>query len=247
MMQAVLEMDPLEGFGLWPVAETERFGFLALGGGLSLDEVGAAILRIAAYNDADPEANELPPRPADPLAEFLHGLLHLDPLLVPGGLRVTDTATGATFEPGCCDGLEDRREWERVVDGDGIFRSAHPESGRGATRIGDTVRLTCATGQEAGPVIEVPLGQMRRLLAGVERDLTDFLALADDWASRYAVDHVAGVTASLGRLFDLPVPGPSVAGRPVTGPSVAGRSVPGGPSLGLPAPQCRDEAPPVSS
>ncbi|MFD6426900.1 hypothetical protein, partial [Streptomyces sp. NPDC060198] len=163
MMQPVLEMDPLEGFDLWPVAETERFGFMALGGGLSPDEVGAALLRIAASNDADPEANDLPPRPADPLAGFLHGLLHLDTLLVPGGLRVMDTSTGVAFEPGCCDGLEDRREWEQVIDGDGTFRSAHPESGRVATRIGDTVRLTFATGQEAAPVIEVPLAQMRRM------------------------------------------------------------------------------------
>lgn len=232
MMQPVLEMDPPEGFDLWPVAESERFGFLALGGGLSPDEVGAALLRIAAYNDADPEDDDLPPRPADPLAGFLHGLLHLDPLLVPGGLRVTDTATGATFEPGCCDGLEDRREWERVVDGDGVFRSTHPESGRAATRIGDTVRLTCATGQEAGPVIEVPLARMRRLLAGVERDLADFLALADDWASRYVSDHAAGVTASLGCLFDLPVRGPS-----------PGFPVPGRQSPALPSPLRLDEAP----
>ncbi|MFD6425566.1 hypothetical protein ACFWEP_26845, partial [Streptomyces sp. NPDC060198] len=89
--------------------------------------------------------------------------------------------------------------------------------------------LTCATGQEAGPVIEVPLAQMRRLLAGVERDLADFLALADDWASRYVFDHAAGVTASLGRLLDLPVhrpsPGLPVPGRPAPRPSLA--AVPG--------------------
>ncbi|MCX5402121.1 hypothetical protein OHA55_34885 [Streptomyces sp. NBC_00102] len=227
-MQPVLEMDTPEGFGLWPVAETERFGFLTLGGGLSPAEVGAALARIAAYNDADPEANDLPPRPADPLAGFLNGLLHLDFLLVPGGLRVTDTSTGAVFAPGCCDGLEERRDWEAVVDGHCVIGYDHaPDSKRIAERIGDMVRLTGATGGDEGTVIEVPVPEMRRLLIGVESDLTDFHVLAGAWADQHLSEHAAGVTASLGRLLDLPVPG-------VPGPGTGGTGMWGRGASGVP-------------
>lgn len=53
-MRPVLEMNTPDGFGLWPVVETERFGFLPLGGDLSPAEVGTALMRIAACNDVDP-------------------------------------------------------------------------------------------------------------------------------------------------------------------------------------------------
>ncbi|WP_406424291.1 hypothetical protein [Streptomyces sp. NBC_01589] len=75
-------------------------------------------MAIAACNDIDPR-DDRPPRPDDPLESFLHGLLTMDSLFVSGGLQVTDTVTGATLVPGCCNGLEERRDWLEVVDGDG--------------------------------------------------------------------------------------------------------------------------------
>ncbi|MFE7334015.1 hypothetical protein [Streptomyces griseus] len=208
VMRPVLEMNTPDGFDLWPVVDTERFGFLPLGGDLSPAEVGTALMRIAACNDVDPaDDGELPPRPADPVGGFLHGLLHLDNLYAAGGLRVTDTATGVVFSPGCCDGLEDWRDWYVVADcGGGIGYGHEPQSSL-AGRLGDTVRLTVDTDRTDSPVIDLSVTELRRLLADVERDLTGFLAAAADWVSEHLPGHSAPLVAALARVLDVPPPG----------------------------------------
>ncbi|MFI1226315.1 MULTISPECIES: hypothetical protein [unclassified Streptomyces] len=205
-MQPVLEMDTLDGFDLWPVAETERFGFLPLSGELSPTEIGTALMRIAAWNDV-PADGDLPPRPAEPLSGFLHGLLNLDNLYAAGGLRVADIATGITFSPGCCDGLEDWQDWYRVVDGSGVIAYGHDPQPSLAERLGDTIRLTVDTDRNDSPVIELSVTELRRLLAGAERDLTTFLAAATDWVSEHLPDHSVALTAALARVLALPAPG----------------------------------------
>ncbi|MCX5199411.1 hypothetical protein OOK31_36995 [Streptomyces sp. NBC_00249] len=217
-MQPVLEMNTPDGFGLWPVAETERFSFLPLSGELSPAEIGTALMRIAACNDVDPaDFGGLPPRPAEPLSGFLHGLLNLDNLYAAGGLCVTDNSTGITFSPGCCDGLEDWHDWHHVADGSGMIGYGHDPQSSLAERLGDTVRLTVDTDRN-GPVFELSATQLRRLLAGAERDLTEFLAAATDWISEHLPDHSTRLTAALARLLALPAPG-----TPPTPPGTAGR------------------------
>ncbi|WP_329201932.1 MULTISPECIES: hypothetical protein [unclassified Streptomyces] len=207
-MQPVLEMNTPDGFALWPVAETERFGFLSLSGGLSPAEIGTALMRIAACNDVDPaDDGDLPPRPAEPLSGFLHGLLNLDNLYAAGGLRITDISTSITFSPGCCDGLEDWRDWYQVLDGSGIIGYGHDPLPSLAERIGDTIRLTVDTARDDSPAIELSVTELRRLLAGAERDLTEFLAAATDWVTEHLPDHSVPLTAALARVLALPAPG----------------------------------------
>ncbi|MFJ3881016.1 hypothetical protein ACIPW5_26680 [Streptomyces sp. NPDC090077] len=205
-MHPVLEIYTPDGFDLWPVAEIEPFGFLPLSGELSPTEVGTAVMRIAECNDIDPDSDgngDGPPRPAHALGSFLHGLLTSDGLIAAGGLRVTDSSTGVTFLPGCCDGLEDWRDWHRFIDDGSRLGFGHDPSPV-AERFGDTVRLTVNAEQSDGPVIELSVTALRHLLAGAERDLADFLALAADWASEHLPEHCVPVTAALGRVLGLP-------------------------------------------
>lgn len=204
-MQPVLEIYAPDGFDLWPVAEVESFGFLPLSGELSPAEVGAAVMRIASCSDIDPDGDR-PPRPADALDSFLHGLLTFDALFAAGGLRVTDNSTGVTFLPGCCDGLEDWRDWHQFIDQGSLLGFGHDPVSPVAERFGDTVRLTVNAEQSDSPVIELSVAELRNLLAGAERDLADFLALAADWASRHLPGQCAPVTAALARVVDLPAP-----------------------------------------
>ncbi|MEJ8646416.1 hypothetical protein WKI68_44425 [Streptomyces sp. MS1.HAVA.3] len=204
-MQPVLEIYAPDGFDLWPVAETESFGFLPLSGELSPAEVGTAVMRIAGCNDIDPDGDRLP-RPADALDSFLHGLLTFDNLYAAGGLRVTDNSTGVTFLPGCCDGLEDWRDWHQFVDDGGLLGFGHAPESPVAERFGDTIRLTVNADQSDSPVIELSVTELRHLLAGAERDLADFLALATDWASRHLPGRCAPVAAALARVLGLPAP-----------------------------------------
>ncbi|WP_318280410.1 hypothetical protein [Streptomyces griseoloalbus] len=205
LMQPVVEIVTPDSFGLWPVAETERFSFLALSGELSPAEVGTAVMGICVCNDMDPDGDR-PPRPADPLGSFLHGLVTFDTPFASGGLRVTDQSTGITFLPGCCDGLEDWHDWHQIVDGGRTLWFGHDPQSSAAERFGDTVRLTVDAEQSDSPVIEVSVPKIRHLLAGAERDLTNFLTLAADWLSQQMPDHATLVTASLARLLGLPVP-----------------------------------------
>ncbi|MFJ8843302.1 hypothetical protein ACIRFF_10405 [Streptomyces cyaneofuscatus] len=204
-MEPVLEVHAPDGFGLWPVAGTTPSGFLPLGGELSSAEVGTAVMAIAACNDIDPDGDR-PPRPATAPGSFLHGLLTFDDLFAAGGLRVTDHSTGITFLPGCCDGLEDWRDWYRLADHGGLLGFGHDPVSPVAERFGDTVRLTVDAERSDSPVIELPASELRRLLTGVERDLAGFLALANVWAARYLPRHRAPVTAALARVLGLRLP-----------------------------------------
>ncbi|NUK07165.1 hypothetical protein HRW18_03885 [Streptomyces lunaelactis] len=86
VLQPVLEIHAPDCFALWPVAEYERYGFLPLSGTLHPGEVGTAVMRIANCNDIDPEGDDRPPRPTDPLGSFLHGLLTMDVLFASGAV-----------------------------------------------------------------------------------------------------------------------------------------------------------------
>ncbi len=207
VMRAVLEVAVPEGFGLWPVAEADASGFLALGGGLSPAEVGTAVTALAACNrpaDEDGEGDDPAPRPEP--GTFLRGLLSYDEVFAAGGLRVVDPGTGVAFAPGCCDGLEEWRDWYRLVDGDGSLGFGHAPVSPLAERYGDTLRLTVDAERDDSPVIELPAQALRGMLAGVERDLTAFLDLAVAWAAVHTPGLDRAVVAALARALDVPPP-----------------------------------------
>ncbi|WP_217710583.1 hypothetical protein [Streptomyces sp. NA04227] len=203
-MQPVLEICVPDGFALWPVAEIEPFGFLPLSGALSPAEVRTAVMLIAGCNDIDPDGDR-PARPAGALDSFLHGLLTFEAPFASGGLRVVDDSTGVGFVPGCCDGLEDWRDWYRLVEDGSVLGFGHDPVSPVAECFGDTVRLTVNAEQSDSPVIELSVAEIRHLLAGAEQDLADFLALAAVWASEHVPDHGAPVTAALARVLGFPV------------------------------------------
>lgn len=122
----------------------------------------------------------------------------------PHGFRVADTTTDTVFvEPGCCNGLETWRDWLDVLDDTGCAYFGHDPSSV-AERVGDSVRLTLdAHGTDGSPVIELPVDQVRRLVAGAQQDLQDFLSLAGTWAEQHLPAHAAAVTAALARALDL--------------------------------------------
>ncbi|WP_406416109.1 hypothetical protein OH809_40235 [Streptomyces sp. NBC_00873] len=63
----------------------------------------------------------------------------MDDLFASGGLQITDTATGTTLLPGCCNELDERRHWLEVVDGNGWASFGHDPSPL-AERHGEVVR-----------------------------------------------------------------------------------------------------------
>ena len=106
---------------------------------------------------------------------------------------------------GCCTGLEDWRDWHQVLDGRSDASFGH-DPDPCAQRYGDTVRLTVDAEQSNSPVIELPVADLRRLLAGAEHDLNSFLTLATDWTAQHLPGHAAWVTAAFARALALPRP-----------------------------------------
>ncbi|MFJ9947181.1 hypothetical protein [Kitasatospora sp. NPDC091207] len=201
-MQPVLETPGRDAFALWPVGDYLPYGFLALNATMSPADVGTAVMHIADHNEVEPGADERSARPADPVGDFLRGLLTSEYPAAPGGFRVADPATGTTLLPGCCNGLEEWHDWFEVLDGEGVVHFGHSPTPE-ARREGTTVRLTPDTSAGDGPAIELPLAELRRLVAGAERDLTGFLRLADAWAARQLPDRRAPLAAALARALGL--------------------------------------------
>lgn len=114
-----------------------------------------------------------------------------------------ESSTGTTFLPGCCNGLEDWRDWREVVDGSGRASFGH-DPDPVTERLSNTVRPTVDAEQSDSPVIELSVTELRHLPDGAEHDLTSFLALAADWVSQYLPDHSTPVTAALARVLALP-------------------------------------------
>ncbi|MFE7093938.1 hypothetical protein [Streptomyces erythrochromogenes] len=205
LLQPVLEIQTMrDGFDLWPVAELEPYGFLPLSGGLSPQEVGTAVMSIAACNDWQPDDGR-PPRPTDPLGAFLHGLLTMDDPGASGGLRATDTVHGWTLVPGCCNGIDERSDWAEAVDGSGWASFGHDPS-PSAERLGERVRLTVDADQDDSPVIELSVTHLRGLLSRAERDLADFMRLIGPWAARHLPGHAEAATAAVARALAVPAP-----------------------------------------
>ncbi|MGA4800488.1 hypothetical protein [Streptomyces lavendulocolor] len=202
MMQPVLEISATDDFALWPVGEQKSYGYLVLNGELTPAEVGTAVRQIADCNDFEPD-EEHGPCPTDPLGIFLHGLLTMPDLVAAGGFAVTDNATGTVFDPGCCSGLEGWRDWLEVLDGTGCAYFGHDPFSV-AERVNHMVRLTLdAHGTDGSPVIDLSVDQVRRLVAGAQQDLQDFLSLAGTWAEQHLPTHAGAVTAALSRALDL--------------------------------------------
>nr|WP_202501473.1 hypothetical protein [Streptomyces sp. SID5785] len=185
---------------MWPVAARAPFTFLELGAAMTPDEVGTAVMSLAACNDVEPD-DAGPPRPAGALDGFLHGLLTLDPLFAAGGLRVTDTRTGVRLDPGCCTGLEDRGDWWAVVDETRPAAWFGHDPTPAAERDGATIRLTVDAEAARPERIEVSAAALRGLLAGVEDDLAGFLRLAGAWADERLPGHADRVRAALARAL----------------------------------------------
>jgi hypothetical protein len=207
ILQPVLEVDPLDGFTLWPVAEVGPW--LALSGALTAAEVGTAVARIAAYNHVDDRT--VWPGDDDPLTAVLP-VVAAGPepgsLLVPGGLRLTDPGTGARIDPGCCSGLEDWRAWYEIPSG------ASPDQGHDPDpwvehRADGTIRVWAD--EERSAHVDTRIDELMGLLDGVQADLAGFLGRLRAWADEVVPSGADALVANLDRHLQVSGPGDGAA------------------------------------
>ncbi|MER7473203.1 hypothetical protein [Micromonospora sp. NPDC000018] len=207
ILQPVLEVDPLDGFTLWPVAEVGPW--LALSGALTAAEVGTAVARIAAYHHVDDRT--VWPEDDDPLTAVLPvAAAGPEPgaLVVPGGLRLTDPGTGARVDPGCCSGLEDWRAWYEIPSGASPDQGHDPDPWVEHRRDG-TIRVWAD--EERGAHVDVRVDELMRLVDGVSADLAGFLRVLRTWADGVVPAAADGLVESLDRHLQVSEPGARAA------------------------------------
>ncbi|GAA1935953.1 hypothetical protein [Kitasatospora viridis] len=200
-MHTVLEVYEPDGFTFWPVAAVDRYGYLRLHGGMTPAEVGLAVQRIADYNDVDQEMDQ----PRETVAALLEGLFTVDAQVVPGGLRVVDTSTGVTVQPGCCAGVEEWRCWRNVTADRSGPDLGHDPSPLAELR-GGLVRLTADCEEPGSPFIELPVEEWEQGVDGIERDLRAFLRLAAAWAAETVPAHAELLGTILAAALELSGP-----------------------------------------
>lgn len=166
-LQSVAEIQAVATVAPWPVSRPPAWSWLVLDGAATVEDAGLFVALLA---------ERLEPSPADAVAA-VDALAAEEMLILGGGLRVLDTATGAAVTPGCCCGLEDWREWELVLDGVSPWFGHDPSPS--VETDGELLRVRQ---DEAAVPIEFPRADLPALLDGVRADLTAFLGRLAAWA-----------------------------------------------------------------
>ncbi|MEU8813396.1 hypothetical protein [Actinoplanes sp. NPDC048796] len=93
-------------------------------------------------------------------------------LIINGGLRLHDSATGNVVVPGCCAGLEDWRDWADALSGSPVWLGHDPEPQ--IEMIGDDLRIRqdgAHRDHDAPSYVDVPRDLPPALLLDVRHDL----------------------------------------------------------------------------
>ncbi|WP_370949208.1 hypothetical protein AB5J62_17110 [Amycolatopsis sp. cg5] len=195
--QAVVEAYHSTPFPQWSVADRPSDDLIVLTGGLTEPEVGKAMAVIADYNQREPGSPDA--------LRLLRDLSAAERVVAPGGLRVRDTTTGVTIEPGCCCGVEDWRDWFYLVRGAEPWLGHDPEPE--LDFVPGIARLWPENGRENGtPPVEIRLADLPAHLAVIQRELLDFLDLVRKWAEPYGPALAADLVAALDDHFHISEP-----------------------------------------
>ncbi|MEV8313579.1 hypothetical protein AB0Q95_05345 [Streptomyces sp. NPDC059900] len=203
IMDAVLETYGTKDFALWPVADPPAGPLLALSGDLSPHELGTAMAVLTSYNKGSRERRAASP---EDCVEQIRRLVATECIVAPGGLRLRDTATRVTVLPGCCNGLENWRDWLDLLDGGEPWLGHDPTPGVEHVAGAATVRLWPDGDDREGLPVSLPLAQLAVLLSSVREQLVGFLACVEEWTAQYAPRLTTAVVAKLSE--DLAIGGP---------------------------------------
>lgn len=136
---------------------------MPLHAGLTVEEIGSVVWSFLEANDVfdDPDA---------------------DSVTVLGGVRITDTKTGAVLEPGCCSDLSGRFDlFKSAVDGTSDPWLGHSPS-PGVRISGNKVRFVVDAERTEEVAFKATLDEFRTALDSIEGDLLGFIATLEQWA-----------------------------------------------------------------
>ncbi|GAA0472382.1 hypothetical protein Ade02nite_52050 [Paractinoplanes deccanensis] len=190
--KAVFEVEPWDGPAVPWAARADPWSWVALDAACTDGQIGLFLAVLASRFDVSPQ---------DGPARIADALVAEEMLLVNGGLRVADTATGSVVVPGCCAGLESWHEWADLAAGRAVWLGHDPEPTVEA--IGDDLRIWQNRG--SGDHVDIPRAVLPSLLLGVRRDLVGFLGALALWGVRAGLgERTAALVEAVGAML-LPV------------------------------------------
>jgi hypothetical protein len=161
--EAVIELTDHAGFTGWPSTRAAGSGHVPLHASLTVEEIGSVVW---SFLDAN------------------HGfdVPDADGATVLGGVRITDTKTGAVLEPGCCSDLSDRFDlFKSAADGTSDPWLGHSPS-PGMLVSGNKVSFVVDAERTEKVAFKATLDELRTSLDSIEGDLRGFLAALEQWA-----------------------------------------------------------------
>lgn len=182
----------------WPVPpQSHPAGWLAVHGGLSRDETGLFVARWAQYAI---DTSQSPTAVA-------RALIADDDHTVFGGLRFTDTLTGAVVLPGCCSGIED---WRTLAWGATGEEPDLGHNGPWAEQHPGWLQLWPAGNEDwrselvrEGLPVAIRHADIPDLLEAVQRDLVGLLERLAEWGSEYCPQEAGGLVEVADQAFAI--------------------------------------------
>ena len=200
IIDAVLETFCVSAFAAWPIGTLPSGNLLQLSGQLAAADVGTAMAVLAIYNRTGQDTA------AQGASALLRHMIDASCLIAPGGLRVHDTATGATVNPGCCFGLETWREWQTVIDGQAPWLGHSPSPW--IEHLDRRIRIWPDGGGQAAPAtaktpVEITIVELPGLVNAAHRQLREFLDLVEPWAVALGEPRARELASAIGRHFHI--------------------------------------------
>jgi hypothetical protein len=190
---------------LEPIVEVAAGSWLVVDGARTVEEAGLFISLLAQREGLAPEAGA---------AEAVSAILEAETLILPGGLRATDTTTGKQILPGCCAGLEAWRDWTELLEhrqpwlGHDPGPRAEFRSGRLRLWQDNPASSPRRRGHRNVPVwVEITETELPGLLLGVQRRLSEFLSVLYQWAEAASLGTTGlDLVATIDRAFAITAP-----------------------------------------
>ncbi|MEV4706834.1 hypothetical protein [Actinoplanes sp. NPDC049316] len=189
----------------WPAEQTDFY--FAVPRMPTLQQVGAVVWTLIGRSVTADDLSLTAANAAEAIEKYL---TRDDEAFAPGGLRVG--SDDVVIDPGCCVGLDEWRDWLRVIGGEVIDLGHDPDAL--IEHRGPVVRVWKSGGQlpsgsvldPGEPHIDISRYALPTLLVAVQQDLVGFLDALQPWVRGIRADLADPLAAAVDRRLQISAP-----------------------------------------
>lgn len=189
----------------WPVEQADFY--FAVPRMPTSQQVGAVVWTLIGRSVTADDLSITAPDAAKAIEKYLTSD---DEDFAPGGLQVG--SDDVVIDPGCCIGLDEWRDWLRVIAGEVIYLGHDPDAL--IEHRGPAVRVWKSGGQlpsgsvldPGEPHIDISRHALPKLLDAVQQDLVGFLSALHPWVRGIRADLADPLAAAVDRRLQISAP-----------------------------------------